>query len=246
MQEAVDARARVAAFLRALDGAEVCEVLAIREGRRSREPLLARVAAAAAEAGPPELCERLRRLDEIGALDSDAAGALAARAAALQDASGAWARAPGGEPCIPTTGALVGLLAKSPRARSSSLDCGADWLAERFSPDLVQGFAFANVEAFSMAFANLLHDAADEILQWCGRELERGFRAQRFRAVETARVLAACDAPALPGGRIELAELAAAVVAEQADDGGFGATADERPGRSWDAWVSLGLLTGQR
>ena len=90
------------------------------------------------------------------------------------------------------------------------------------------------------------HDAGDEILQWCGRELERGFRARRFSAVRTARVLTWCDAPVLPGAQLEPAELLDALLAEQAPDGGFGEASDDRASRSWDAWIALERLTTGR
>ena len=64
---------------------------------------------------------------------------------------------------------------------------------------------------------------ADEALQWCGRELERGFRTGSIDAVRTARVFALCDAAALPGARLRADEVAAALLREQDSDGAFGA-----------------------
>ena len=85
-------------------------------------------------------------------------------------------------------------------------------------------------------------EAADEILQWCGRELERGFRARRFSAVRTARVFTWCDAPALPGARLEPAEVVSRFGDEQGADGGFGEASDDRAARTWDAWIALERL----
>ena len=75
--------------------------------------------------------------------------------------------------------------------------------------------------AFAHFFTNVHHDLADEALQWCGRELERGFRTRQFDAIATLRVLLYCDADALPGLRIETEELLDLLLAEQSDDGGF-------------------------
>jgi hypothetical protein len=55
------------------------------------------------------------------------------------------------------------------------------------------------IAAFATCFANVDHDASDAILQWCGRELGRGFVTRAFDAVRTARVLVSCDAHGLPG-----------------------------------------------
>jgi hypothetical protein len=67
------------------------------------------------------------------------------------------------------------------------------------------------------------------VLQWTGRELERGFRARRFDAVQTARVLLYADAPALPGGRVAAAEVVPRILAEQAGDGGWLRPEDPAP-----------------
>ena len=58
-------------------------------------------------------------------------------------------------------------------------------------------------------------DVADEALQWCGRELERGFRIGAFDAVRVARVFVLCDAPALPGARLAAAEVREALLRAQ-------------------------------
>ena len=63
--------------------------------------------------------------------------------------------------------------------------------------------------------------SADAVLQWTGRELERGLRSGRFDAVQTGRVLLYVDAPALPGGRVDAAEVVDRILAEQAGDGGW-------------------------
>ena len=125
------------------------------------------------------------------------------------------------ETSIRETGLLAGLLARSPFARADALDSAADWLAARFSPERVQGFAWDAIAAYGACFANILHDESDAILQWCGRELQRGFQAKRFDAVRTGRVLAWCDAPSIPGGRLAAPLLVEAILAGQAVDGSW-------------------------
>lgn len=120
------------------------------------------------------------------------------------------------------TGAVGGDLARSPFARPETLDAAGSFLAAHFSPDLLQGFQWDNVAAYAHYFSNALHEASDEILQWCGRELERGFRTREFDAVQTARVLVLCDAHALPGARLDREELLLGLFGEQAPDGSFG------------------------
>lgn len=140
------------------------------------------------------------------------------------------------------TGMLAGYLAKSPFARPALLAAAGDFLALHFSPERVQGFQWDNLTAYAHYFANALHERADEVLQWCGRELERGFRAGALEAVRTLRILAWCDAHSLPGARLPREELLSALCAEQAADGGFGlpvAPAAERVAATLDALVGL-------
>ena len=70
----------------------------------------------------------------------------------------------------------------------------------------------------------MVHEQSDEVLQWCGRELERGYRAQRFDAVATARILVDCGASSLPGAQLKAADLVLALLA-----GARPATAARRP-----------------
>jgi hypothetical protein len=143
---------------------------------------------------------------------------------------------------LEATGMLAGLLARTACVRLSRLDAAAAWLAERFAPERVQGFAWDALRAYAAAFANLPHENADGILQWCGRELERGFRVGTFDAVRTARVLVDCDAPSLPGARLGAEELVAALLSAQAEDGGFPAphgVAGDAVERTLDALAAL-------
>lgn len=241
-----EVRERASDFLRSLEAGLERQALAVRLGHADGTDLIDELTRDIESASPTQLRRVLGFLDDLHQLESPAADRVVSRLAAVQDASGHWGPANDETEAVFETGMIAGHLAKSPCASISLLESAGDWLAERFSPDLVQGFRWGNIAAYAHTFANLPHDASDEILQWCGRELERGFRARRFSAVRTARVFAWCDAPALPGARLETAELFEALAAEQADDGGFGEAADERAARTWDAWIALDRLASGR
>jgi hypothetical protein len=240
--EVSDALARASGYLGALTQGAEREAVAVRAGRVAAAGFLDDLTRDVASASATELRRVLGFLDDLHQLESPAASRVAARLAAVQEPSGHWGPAVQEAQAVFETGMITGHLAKSPCARLELLEAAGDWLAERFSPDLVQGFRWGNIAAYAHTFANLPHDASDEILQWCGRELERGFRARRFSAVRTARVLVWCDARALPGTRLEPAELIMALLAEQAGDGSFGDVSSERAARTWDAWVALERL----
>ncbi len=119
------------------------------------------------------------------------------------------------------TGMLAGHLAKTPYARPETLAAAGDWLEAAFTPERLQE-DWRVLAGYGHCFANVLHEGADAILQWCGRELEKGFRSGRIDAVRTARVFVWCDAGSLPGGgALSLGEVVPAVVAEQQPDGGW-------------------------
>ena len=162
--------------------------------------------------------------EELRALRAPAVRAASAFAATLQTADGALA--PGDaslDERLRLTGNIAGVLARSPFARPELLDAAGSFLAAHFAPERVQDFQWENVAAYAHFFANALHDASDEILQWCGRELERGYRARRFDAVATARVFVLCDAHGIPGAQLEREELLLSLLTEQGVDGSFGA-----------------------
>ncbi len=144
------------------------------------------------------------------------------------------------------TGRAGAALARTPYARPALLASAGDWLAAHWSPGLVAGSwsALAGAAAF---FANAEHDVRDEALQWCGRELERGFRSGRFSAGATARVLVLCDAVSLPGAALDPGELVFRLRGEQGEDGGFGAQGASIAARvdvTLDAMRSLVSLPG--
>lgn len=147
-----------------------------------------------------------------------------------QNADGSWG--PLGSPPVDRlylTGSLAGLLGRTDFVRPTLLDGAGDFLARLWSPEAVEEGRWSALAAFAHFFTNVHHDLSDEALQWCGRELERGFRTRRFDGLLTARVLLDCDAAALPAFGVGPAELAAALVAEQAADGGWAELAAAGP-----------------
>lgn len=131
------------------------------------------------------------------------------------------------------TGMFAGYAMRTPFVRPEVVDWAGRFLTELWSPERVEGGRLAAIAAFAHFFANGgAPDLSDEALQWCGRELERGFRSRRFEAVETMRVLSYCDASGLPGATFDVVELLDRLLGEQAGDGGFAALdAGGPPGR---------------
>jgi hypothetical protein len=161
-------------------------------------------------------------LDDLRALHLPVAERASAHLAATQADDGSWGPADASEDeRIFFTGMLGGHFGKTRFARASMLAGAGDYIAERFSPERVQDFAWRAIAAYAHYFANVPHGAGDAVLQWTGRELERGLRAGRFDAVQTGRVLLYVDAPALPGGRVDAAEVVDRILAEQEGDGGW-------------------------
>jgi hypothetical protein len=145
------------------------------------------------------------------------------------------------------TGMFAGFAARTPYVRPEVLASAAVFLSRLFSPDRVEQGGLSVIAAFAHFYANGGdQDRADEALQWCGRELERGFRTHRFEAVQTLRVLLYCDSTALPGATFDVVELLDRLLEEQAGDGGF-ASLDPGgpPGRvapTIDALISIRAL----
>jgi hypothetical protein len=213
---------------------------------RSADDLVRYLAECQREDGPwprlgIDLCEALG-FESPGAWGSELAGTLEALAAlggagklhvesarraeawlrAGQNPDGSWGPA-SGPPAerLYLTASLAGLLGRTGYVRPQVLDGAGDFLAPLWSPDAVEGGRWSTLAAFAHFFTNVHHDLSDEALQWCGRELERGFRTRRFDALLTVRVLLDCDAAALPAFGVMPEELVAALVAEQAADGGW-------------------------
>lgn len=173
----------------------------------------------------------LERLDAIGLLDHPVVERAVDFVAARQDADGAFlpeggeaaehAEAGDEEAALAWTGAATGLLAKTPFARPSLLARAEGWLAARWSVSRVQGPRYAPILAYTHALTQVDSEIADEALQWCGRELERGFRTGVFGPLAVGRVMLRARASALPGAGIEAQEVVVGLVTAQAPDGRF-------------------------
>jgi len=124
---------------------------------------------------------------------------------------------------VALSGEVTGLLAKTPHARESALRQAEAFLARHWAVERVQGPCYAPILAYVHALAHLHSELADEALQWCGRELERGFRTHAFTPVAVARVFLRARARALPGLQIDPDELVATLLGAQAPDGGWSA-----------------------
>ena len=166
--------------------------------------------------------------------------------AGRQGENGAWcAREAGEDEDLFLTGALGGSLAKTRYARPELLEAAGSFLSDRWSPDRLKSGDHRYLAAYAHFFANVDHERSDEILQWCGRELERAFRTRRFDALRTTRILLDSDAPSLPGARFEQGELFVALISEQALDGSFGGDVEisARVERTLDGLCALGLFS---
>ncbi|MCG8587880.1 MAG: hypothetical protein MJE66_01170 [Proteobacteria bacterium] len=200
------------------------------------------------EAWPAELAgvgQALGSLDDLRGLFAPLVGRVVSGLAEAQQGDGSWGRDPELPPTHRrfATGMLGGYLAKTRSVRPETLHAAGDFLAEGWSPDHVADGDWPAIAAHAHFFANTRHEASDEILQWCGRELERGFRARRFEARQVARVLLYCDAIALPGTQLTRVELLEALLGEQGRDGGFAILEMGGPARraapTFDAMLAL-------
>jgi hypothetical protein len=202
--------------------------------------------------GPEPPVSRLLRalgiLDDLLCMNANPVERACERLAAVQQRDGSWSDredAPEDERIF-STGMIAGYLAKTPFVRQSILASAADFLASRWEPERVKGSAWGANAAYFHCFALVRHEQADAILQWCGRELERGFLMGVYDAVRTARVFALCRAHALPGSRLAASELVARILDEQMDDGGYALPGDTshraRVAQTLDALVALERL----
>jgi len=165
----------------------------------------------------------LTALDTFGVLDHPVVERAVGYLVGEQAPDGSWPPpgADGEEARIESTGRVGGILSRTPFARMSVLDAGEGFLRERWNIERVQGPSYGPILAYFQVLANARSEIADEALQWCGRELERGFRTHAFDALATARVFLRVGARALPGATIELEELLIGLVTEQAGDGSW-------------------------
>ena len=169
---------------------------------------------------------------------------LARHFEAEQRPDGSWPAPddPGEEASLRASGAIASALARSPFGRPSALERAGAFLGGSWSIDRVQSGAWEDIVTFVPFFSHHPHELADEALQWCGRELERGFRTGAFDAVQTARVLVLCDAQALPGARVDSRELVPAILKSQRPDGGWSRQERSSVDATVDASLALSWL----
>ena len=194
--------------------------------------------------------EALAVLADLRALVDPAVERAIVFLAEQQHEDGSWGE---GERLF-ASGMLASYAARTQFAWPELLAAAGDWLAGQWSPERVEHGHWSALAAFAHFYSNNAvagddeTDLADEALQWCGRELERGFRTRRFEAGQTLRVLLYCDAAALPGATLGAGELLAGLLDEQAGDGGFAALdpagASGRVGPSVDALLAIPALCG--
>ena len=122
------------------------------------------------------------------------------------------------------TGLVSGFLLRTPFVRPEVASWADRFLSDLWAPERVENGRLLAIAGFASFFAGGGGpDLADEAMQWCGRELERGFRTHRFEAGDTLRVLYWCDADAMPGATFDAVELLDRLLSEQGEDGGFAA-----------------------
>jgi hypothetical protein len=189
----------------------------------------------------------LEVLDAIGLRrGAEVERAVAILSAAQRD-DGSWSLAGVTEEDarVVTTAQIAGHLAKTICARPQVLRAAGEFLAAHWGPERVQSGDPRAIAGFAQWYANTDDELSDAALQWCGRELERGFRTGAIDALGTARVFALCDAQALPGARLSADEVVLSLAAAQAPDGGFGAGLDPirlRVEATLDALAALARL----
>jgi len=239
------ALARARRFLEARDAAREARYVGALLGDAPREALRAEAAAEQAPSGAlaplltgdapgpgaASTADALGWLIGLGFTEGPVVDAAVAWLARAQAADGGWrdAAAPDEEARLALSASLCGWLVRCPTARLAPLRRAATHLAAHWSRERVQGGSYPLIAGYLQAFTGVPADLeeADEALQWCGRELERGFRSGAFDAAQVGAVFARCGARALPGARLGAAEISSQLLAAQAADGGFGA----EPGR---------------
>jgi hypothetical protein len=160
--------------------------------------------------------------DAIGLTDHPMSEAAVGYVATRQDSDGGFSDgAADVDARIALTGEASGLLARTPFASQRLLRAAESFLAQHWSVDLVQGPRYAPILAYTHLMAGFGSDLSDEVLQWCGRELERGFRTHVFAPVDVARVFLRARARALPGAQVEADEVVLDLLAAQDEDGGW-------------------------
>jgi hypothetical protein len=200
------------------------------------------------EAGVESTVAALGYLEAVRRLDLPVVERAVAFLSAQQREDGSWCGAEGAseEERLVLSGTACGILAKAPCVRESVLRAATRFLESLWAAERVQGSNYAAIAAYLRVMTNSPTDLADEVLQYCGRALERGYRARKLDAVRTARVFVLCEVQALPGARIRSDEAMAALLATQEEDGGWPVDGEADPrlrvAATLDAVVALRWL----
>jgi hypothetical protein len=201
------------------------------------------------ETGVESTVAALGYLEAVRRLDLPLVERAVAFLSAQQREDGSWCAAEGAseQERLVLSGTVCGILAKAPCVRDSVLRAASRFLESLWEAERVQGSNYAAIAAYLRVMTNSPTDLADEVVQYCGRALERGYRAGKLDAVRTARVFVLCEVHALPGARIRSEEAVAALLATQQEDGGWSAPAEADPrariAATLDAIVALRWLT---
>lgn len=141
----------------------------------------------------------------------------------IQREDGSWGAALDFESRLAGTGLIGGLLARTRYVRPEVLARASSFLGGHWDPERIEGGSHASLAGHASFFTNVKHEDSDAALQWCGRELEKGFRSHRLDACGLLGILLCCDVAMLPGATLAPDELLEALLVEQARDGGWGA-----------------------
>ena len=101
------------------------------------------------------------------------------------------------------------------------LHAAQGFLASHWAVERMRRSGWPLVAAYAHFYTNVRDDDSEVALPWCGRELERGYRAHEYTAREAMRILLYCDASALPGSNFDIADLLTSLISEQNPDGSF-------------------------
>ncbi len=161
--------------------------------------------------------------DALGLLRAPEILPLIALLTQAQRSDGAWADAQGNAN-LSLTGIFAGYLTRTFQVRASVLARAGQYLSQRWSPALLRGDAsecWDVLIAFAQFYAVNDGEHCDEILQRCGRELERAYRKQTVQALDLAYLFQLCEAEAFPAVSATSAEVVAAILASQREDGSW-------------------------
>jgi hypothetical protein len=186
------------------------------------EPLLCDVAVPTRIRGA---VEAMSILADWRVLYSPVAEGLVSFLASNQQADGGWGEdndeTEASIPRLFVSGMLAGYGGRTRSARPMMLRNAQGYLASHWSVERIRKSGWPLVAAYAHFYTNVRDDNADVALPWCGRELERGYRAGEYSARESMRVLLYCDASALPGTEFEVTDLLTKLQSEQNPDGSY-------------------------